>query len=138
MMWQEFETLAGYRVSYEDYTKIIEPMYMALEVTKQEFVKMLDKKRFALPTEKELITKMKKLARFCKANCGHSSCFSQEEDLYNLAREYVENFLGGMTENTYLCFNRGYEFPDIDRGCTYPQELVIMRGEFDLARIWLV
>lgn len=48
MMQYEFEALAGYSVSTEDYIKIIEPMYMATNLDKAEFVKCLDKKRFAI------------------------------------------------------------------------------------------
>ena len=48
MMKHEFEALAGYEVSYEDYDKIIEPMYMATTLSKEEFVKVIDKKRFAI------------------------------------------------------------------------------------------
>lgn len=48
MMKHEFETLAGYEVSTEDYNNIIEPMYMATNMTKQEFVKTISKKRFAV------------------------------------------------------------------------------------------
>lgn len=42
MMKHEFEALAGYEVTYEDYSKIIEPMYMAIpeSISKQEFVKI--------------------------------------------------------------------------------------------------
>ena len=29
MMKHEFEALAGYEVSFEDYNRVIEPMYMA-------------------------------------------------------------------------------------------------------------
>ena len=65
MMWAEFEELAGYEVSYETYSKVIEPMYMALPetYTKQDFVKMLDKKAFALPTAKELLKEVKTEAK---------------------------------------------------------------------------
>ena len=37
--------------SNEDYDKVIEPMYMALNMSKAEFVKCLDKKRFAKKPE---------------------------------------------------------------------------------------
>lgn len=47
MMKREFEEIAGYEVSNEDYYEIIEPMYMALNLSKSEFVKCMDKKRFA-------------------------------------------------------------------------------------------
>lgn len=33
MMHHEFERIAGYEVSYEDYTNIIEPMYMATDTS---------------------------------------------------------------------------------------------------------
>lgn len=46
MMKHEFETLAGYEVSREDYDNIIEPMYMATNLSKQDFVKTISKKRF--------------------------------------------------------------------------------------------
>ena len=54
MMKHEFEALAGYEVSFEDYNRIIEPMYMATELSKEDFVKCIDRKRFALPTKAEL------------------------------------------------------------------------------------
>ena len=46
MMHKEFEELAGIEVSYEDYTNIIEPMYMAGNLSKREFVKTLNLKFF--------------------------------------------------------------------------------------------
>ena len=54
MTKHEFEQIAGYEVSDNDYYNIIEPMYLAVpeNITKTEFVKMLNKKRFALPKEK--------------------------------------------------------------------------------------
>ena len=59
MMKVEFEKLAGYEVSFEDYNSIIEPMYMATDLSKEEFVKVIDKKRFALKTKKQYIAEMK-------------------------------------------------------------------------------
>lgn len=46
MMKYEFEVLAGYKVSTDDYNKIIEPMYMATGMNKADFVKCIDRKRF--------------------------------------------------------------------------------------------
>ena len=40
MLKREFETLAGYKVSNEDYHNLIEPMYMATNMDKAEFVKL--------------------------------------------------------------------------------------------------
>lgn len=55
MLKQEFEKLAGYEVSVEDYEKIIEPMYYATDMSKKAFIKTLNRKRFEVkrkPIEK--------------------------------------------------------------------------------------
>lgn len=52
MMKQEFERIAGYEVSMEDYNNIIEPMYMATNLDKYEFVKVVDKNRFEVKKQK--------------------------------------------------------------------------------------
>ena len=54
MMKHEFESIAGYEVSTEDYDNIIEPMYMATNLSKQEFVKTISKKRFAIVKKEEV------------------------------------------------------------------------------------
>ena len=51
MMHHEFEQIAGYEVSYEDYTNIIEPMYMATNLSKQDFVKTINRKAFEKKAE---------------------------------------------------------------------------------------
>jgi len=43
MLREEFEKLAGYKVSAEDYHRIIEPMYMATDLDKKAFVKSINK-----------------------------------------------------------------------------------------------
>lgn len=50
MTKSEFEKLAGYEVSNSDYVEVIEPMYMATNLSKEEFIEVIDKKRFALKT----------------------------------------------------------------------------------------
>lgn len=62
MTKQEFETLAGYEVSFSDYYDIIEPLYMSTDAT-ADFVQMLNPKRFALPTKAEAIRAMKAQAK---------------------------------------------------------------------------
>lgn len=52
MMKHEFERIAGYSVSWEDYNNIIEPMYNATTLDKSDFVKLLDRKRFEVKPEK--------------------------------------------------------------------------------------
>ena len=54
MMKHEFEELAGYEVSNDDYNNIIEPMYMATNMSKADFVKCIDKKRFEKKPEIKL------------------------------------------------------------------------------------
>lgn len=46
MTKQEFEALAGYEVSTENYNNIIEPMYMATNLCKADFVKTINRKAF--------------------------------------------------------------------------------------------
>lgn len=60
MMHKEFEQIAGIEVTYEDYTNIIEPMYMATSVSKQEFVKTLNLKFFTdrMPKPEKNIKRM--------------------------------------------------------------------------------
>ena len=59
MMKHEFEALAGYEVTSETYDNIIEPMYMATNMSKQEFIKTLNRKAFEYkPERKPNIKKM--------------------------------------------------------------------------------
>lgn len=118
MMWHEFEELAGYEVSYEDYHDIIEPMYMALpQVTKQDFVSMINKKRFALVPYKTLVKQMRDLAETIKANCTH---FTDWEHLTQL-NDKVQEYIG----RKYM-YNTGYRIDeDSICGCYYPKRIVI-------------
>lgn len=91
MMKSEFEALAGYEVSFLDYSNIIEPMYMALsDVSKAEFVKMIDKKRFALKPVKTIVKEMKKAAESLKETCDHYTDWETKDKLEASAREYLE------------------------------------------------
>lgn len=143
MMWKEFEEIAGYEVTYDDYSRIIEPMYMAIPegISKQEFVKMIDRKRFALPTKKELVRDMKKIARNLQETCEHYTDFDAKYELERIAKAYAKRFFGLDWANdmkAYCFFNVGYSFPGM-RGCSYPKELVIGRdGCGDYERIKLV
>lgn len=141
MMWKEFEEIAGYEVSFEDYDKIIEPMYMATNLSKQEFVKVIDKKRFALPTKREMLAAMKKEANHLYEICGRYCDHESKERLEKLAKQYAKRFYGinwyGDLE-TYVFFEREYEIPHLGRGCTYPKTLVIGRGRYEYERITLV
>lgn len=139
MMWKEFEEIAGYEVSYEDYHNIIEPMYMAIPegISKAEFVKMLNKKRFALPDPKALLREMRKEAKHLYEICGLCSDYESEKRLDKLAKEYAKRKYGidwVYDSKAYVFFLKGYEYPEVKRGCTYPKILVIGRlesGDFE-------
>ena len=142
MMYGEFMELAGYEVEYKTYAEIIEPMYMALpdSVTKQDFIKMLDKKAFALPTKRALVRDMRKMAESLRETCEHYTDTETAERLDRAAKAYAKRFYGiDWTHDTksYVFFNRQYSYPEIGRGCTYPCELVIGRGEYEYERVAL-
>lgn len=59
MMKFEFEKIAGYEVSQETYDNVIEPMYLATNLSKSEFVKLLNRK--ALELKKEYKPTVKKM-----------------------------------------------------------------------------
>ena len=132
MMKHEFEALAGYEVTYEDYSKIIEPMYMAIpeSISKQEFVKMIDRKRFDFRAKekaekKAMVKAMKEIAEERAQNCEHFCDYEAEEKLMEIARSYMSKFFPK---------NLGYHgdierkhWANLDTGCTYPAELVIYR-----------
>lgn len=137
MMWKEFEEIAGYEVSYEDYTNVIEPMYNATTLNKYDFVKTLNRKAFDLKAKKAVMIKaMKAIAEERKANAEHFTNYEAENKLYDLAHKYAETFhrFGNPDIERKYCYG--------DCGCTYPAELVIyrtMRGEsYEVERIALV
>lgn len=129
MMWEEFERIAGYEVSYEDYTNVIEPMYNATNLSKGEFVKTLNRKAFDLNVKKqEMIKAMKAIAEERKENAEHFTNYEAEDKLQELAYKYAETF-------------HRFSIPEIDRektygtwGCSYPSALVIFnttsKGEY--------
>ena len=140
MMYHEFMKLAGYEVTFEDYTNIIEPMYNATDLDKIDFIKCLDKKRFALPTKNELIKAMRKEAEHLADICGHHTDFESQQKLEKIATTYATRFFGFDFNDlsTWVYFESGYEYPELQRGCTYPKTLIIGKGNKTLARISLV
>ena len=97
MMWHEFEKLAGYEVSYEDYSAIIEPMYMATDLSKADFIATLNRKRFEKETaekkQKRLIKQIKVLAAEIKGLLPGSRFFyAKQQKLDNLADEIAKAF----------------------------------------------
>lgn len=128
MMWREFEELAGYEVSEEDYRKIIEPMYMATDLSKTEFVKVIDRKRFAIKTLEELKEEMKEIAGHLKETCEHFTDYEAKEKLEKLAEEYKNRIApqGGFFINTRYTL----EHLGNCRGCSYPAEVEILNSKY--------
>ena len=124
-----------------DYQKIIEPMYIAADLDKQEFVKCINKNRFALPTKKQLIDEMKKIAVHLFEICGRYTDYESMDELEKKAREFAKRFYHidwDYDSKAWIYFNKGYEFPHLQRGCTYPKELVIGHDGVEYTRIELV
>ena len=123
MMQQEFEKLAGYEVSTSDYHDIIEPMYMAVNLSKQEFVKVIDKKRFALKTKSQIISEMKKLAQGLMETCDHYTDFDAQKKLEDLLDELTARFYAGA----YTFIQTATTSPNY-RGCSFPEFITICYG----------
>ena len=126
MMWQEFEKLAGYEVTYEDYHNIIEPMYMATEMSKQDFIKCLDSKRFSIQykkaqLKKELTKTMKEQAELMKAYCGHCDTYEVYIALRDACQQYIKEFESFSVEDAD--WERGYEYEGA-YGCSYIKAIV--------------
>lgn len=132
MMWKEFEEIAGYEVSFKDYSEIIEPMYMATNLSKQDFVKVIDRKRFALKGKKQIINQMKKLANSLMETCDHYTDWDAKNEIEALLKEYRERFW----HNSYLFTKTTCEHY---RGCSFPAELVSYdsKDEYEIERITL-
>lgn len=123
MMKDEFEKLAGYEVSSDDYYNIIEKMYMASNLDKAEFVKTLNKKRFALKPLKAYIKEMKAIAEDRKENCTHYCDYEAEDRLHELAHEYADRKYGVLPTGYRLV---GVQI-DTEQiwSCYYPSTLTI-------------
>lgn len=101
MMYDEFERLAGYEVSYDDYVNIIEPMYLATDLPKEDFVKCLNKKRFALPPVKNYIDNMKTCAADLKQTCTNYTDYETKDMLDELVEMYIDRVFGNLRVGYY-------------------------------------
>ena len=133
MLKEEFEKIAGYEVTGADYYNILEPMYMATDLSKEEFEETINKKRFALKTKRQIIQAMRKEAQHLAETCEHYTDHDAKERLEALKIEYTERFC------YWAVIEREYMYPEIKRGCTYPNELIVydIYGN-EVERIWLV
>lgn len=123
MMKYEFETLAGYEVSTKDYNEIIEPMYMATNLSKEEFVKTISKKRFALRSLKSIIKEMKTIAKEIENNCYIYYTKDLSEQLENLFNEYIGRKYEGMNVNYFI--SEGMKF-----SCFYPMQVEFYNKDY--------
>lgn len=124
MMKYEFEQIAGYEVSDKDYNEIIEPMYMATNLDKQEFVKTLDKKRFALKPLKKIEKEMKQIAKHLNETCNHYTDYEAKDKLNELAQEITER-IGA----------KGYFINETMRWtCYYPTSVYIYGCDYETVR----
>jgi len=117
MMKDEFEAIAGYEVSGEDYRNIIEPMYMATELSKEDFVKCIDKKRFALKPLNRLVKEMRQCADRLMESCTHYTDYATKNRLETLVKEYVDRKYGEYA-NYYISTKELFT-------CYYPYSLEI-------------
>ena len=88
-MKEEFEKIAGYEVSYEDYNHIIEPMYMAINLSKEDFVQCINKKRFALISLEKMVKDMCEIAHHLMITCVHYTDYESIQKLNELVEEYI-------------------------------------------------
>lgn len=108
MLKNEFEDLAKIEVSYEDYKNIIEPMYMATNLSKQDFINTLNLKRFALKSKKQLINELKMLVKDIEETCCNYTNYEAIAKIESIIEELKERF----NDNCYIT-------ADIKNGCFY-------------------
>lgn len=118
MMQYEFEALAGYEVKAEDYNNIIEPMYMATNLSKADFVKCIDRKRFALKPIHAIEKEMRRIAKHLEETCTQYIDYESRGRLDELIEEYMER--KGLKEIA------GYHIEYEQRfTCYYPKRVII-------------
>ena len=116
----EFEALAGYEVTNKDYDEYIEPMYMALNVSKEEFVGMVSKERFAMKTKQQLLKEARRLAKSLKATCDSYTDTETEQALKDVLADLASRYYYGMAKfqiTTKMCYGTF--------GCSYPASVEI-------------
>lgn len=62
MMHEEFEKMVSYRVSYKVYHEIIEPMYEATDLSKQEFASVVNFRDYHKKQESRCVEQMRQIA----------------------------------------------------------------------------
>lgn len=103
MMWKEFEELAGYEVSFETYDKVIEPMYMATELSKQDFVKIINRKAVELKKERKPLYKKMKVRDMTGYDRTPNGCYYHIEwvDLFDVDIKTGKFIVRGLTDEEF-------------------------------------
>lgn len=127
MMKHEFEQLAGYEVTWEDYNNIIEPMYNATNLDKKDFVMTLNKQRFAVKAKEKYVRKLKMLARSLKDTCEHYTDTETLEEFTKTIFAYIDrcwNMYG--YDDVFYTVEHGYTYEHLGvcRGCAYPKNII--------------
>ena len=139
-MKYEFEKLAGYEVTTRDYLDIIEPMYVATDLDKLEFVKCLDRTRFDKQIRlAKFIKSAKKYAESLKKCCGKWVDVYSEEHLKGELEMYAQEKYGlAYDTDLTIYFKTAYEFPSLQRGCTYPisAEIIVDGVTFETVKLF--
>ncbi len=131
MLKSEFEKIAGYQVSNDDYKKIIEPMYMATSLNKEEFVKTLNKKRFALRSINAILREMRAIARHLEGTCTNYTDQNAYDQLHEVIEEYMKR-KGYINNGIKLA---GHQLDTAMKQCCYYPKTVIIYGFKDYKTI---
>ena len=92
MMKEEFEKIAGYKVTGYDYRKFIEPMYMSTSLSKEEFAKSLNKKFFELTPKKEDLAEIRNYANELQQNAKNNGEFFAPLKFRTMLEDYARKY----------------------------------------------
>ena len=132
MMYQEFLSIAKVTeddVSINTYLNIIEPMYMATDMSKSDFVAMLNIKAICnkYPNVNKVCKELVKLIAEMKKLLGHTTMHEQENKFVELAKQFCE--LRGLEYCYEDPLSLIYEIPLYERGCTMYTGFVARDGK---------
>lgn len=137
MLYDEFLRIANVTendVTYETYSDVIEPMYMATNLDKKEFVKLLNMKEIKSKYANTNLVKklLVNLVNEMKSKLGHV-CMHEEEKRFT---ELGEMFC--MLNGLEYCYESAtiYEFPLYSRGCSmYTGFVASIGNEYRLYKV---
>ena len=122
-MKEEFETIAGYKVTGYDYRKIIEPMYMATSLSKEEFVKTINRKVFELTPEKQDIENIRIYASELQQNAKNNGEFFAPKKFRTMLEDYARKYY----DSNNIWIGAGIKAD----GAMYPLQFMILNDRND-------